>query len=72
MITRWGTSHFVSNENAVAYYYRKGYAGSAQHAVDRKMDAGEIHIGPPKTKMFEGLLVDSDGRYWILEKEVAV
>ena len=67
MGTRWGTSHFVSYEKAVAYY--SGY-NNTQRAVDRKLLEGEIHIGRPAAKPGEKIVLDkAEGRYWIEEAQ---
>ena len=65
MATRWGTSHFVSYEKAVAYYSGYGYSNT-QTAVDRKLSDGEIHIGPPTAKAGQKVTLEpQEGRYWI-------
>lgn len=63
----YGTSHFVSLGAAQRYYepYEGGIL-NAVRAVNRKMDAGEIHIGKPELKVGETLSVIRDeGRYRI-------
>jgi len=62
----WGTSHFVSKAAAIAYYlpYEGNHAVVA--AVNRKLAAGEIHIGPPTLKPGDRLtIVDAGTRYAI-------
>jgi hypothetical protein len=64
--SRWGTSHFVSRRAAVRYY--SDYEDDAEHAVERKLAAGEIHIGPPDLKPGQRLEHCDDGtRYAIVE-----
>jgi len=64
---RYGTSHFVSHAAAVRYY--RDYEGAdASRAVQRKLAAGEIHIGKPRLKPGERLhVIDSGTRYAIEE-----
>ena len=66
----YGTSYFVSRAMAVCYYkpYEGGNLKDASQAVDRKIAAGEIHIGAPKLKAGETLSIIDDGtRYAIKE-----
>jgi hypothetical protein len=68
-MVRIGTAHFVSKVHAVRYYVGAGgYCGvkDAMDAVNRKLAAGEIHIGRPDLKRGETLrLIDDDTRYAI-------
>lgn len=69
MATRWGTSHFVSYEKAVAYYSGQGYSNT-QTAVDRKLSDGEIHIGAPEAKPGQTVTLNrEEGRYFVEEEE---
>jgi hypothetical protein len=69
MAARWGTSHFVSYEDAMRYYSGYGYSNT-QRAVDRKLSEGEIHIGRPATKAGEKITLDKgEGRYFIEEED---
>lgn len=63
-----GTSHFVSLADA-ASYYRDTFPGEDGYkAARRKLDAGEIHLGPPALKAGELLtLLDGGRRYAIVE-----
>lgn len=61
----YGTSHFVSREAAVSYY--RPYGEDAP-AVDRKIAAGEIHIGPPTLASGEFTrLIDGGRRFAIVD-----
>lgn len=62
---RVGTSHFVSKLKAIRYY--RDYEGDgAAAAVDRKLAAGEIHIGKPELKPGQKLnIIDNGTRYEI-------
>jgi hypothetical protein len=64
---RIGTSYFVSRNAAIHYYF----PFDTTAAVDRKIAAGEIHIGrPPLMKPGEYLRVIDDGtRYEINSEE---
>ena len=69
-----GTSYFVSRAMAVRYYkpYEGGNLADATRAVDRKIAAGQIHIGKPELKPGETLSVIDDGtRYAITSPEVS-
>lgn len=60
-----GTSYFVTRTAAIEYY--RPYEGAnAEAAVDRKLAAGEIHIGrPPITSGQSCVLNEEEGRYFI-------
>lgn len=62
-----GTSHFISLGAAQRYYAPyEGGIEDAVHAANRKLDAGEIHIGKPSLKVGETLsVVPGEGRYQI-------
>lgn len=68
-----GTSNFVTERDAVLYY-RDYYETSkeATKAVKRKIEEGEISVGPPVLRKGEKLtLVDGGRRYAIIvEQEV--
>lgn len=65
LIMQTGTSHFVSFESARRYYLPYGFKNTAE-AVRRKIQDGEITIGPPQIKNGQKLLVIQDeGRYAI-------
>jgi len=55
---RYGTSHFVSYESAVAYYARQGIDAAG---VQLKLREGEIHLGPPD--------VPNGGRFYVIGDE---
>jgi alkylhydroperoxidase family enzyme len=58
-----GTSHFVSLRKAVAYYRDYGFDAAG---VQQKIDAGEIHIGPPSLTEGQRLeVIDHGARYAI-------
>lgn len=58
---RYGTSHFVDYSAACRYY--RAY-GLSVGAVDRKIAAGEIHIGPPAIPQDYALsVIPGEGRY---------
>ena len=64
---RIGTSHFVNRAAAIRYY--RPYEGDdAPAAVNRKLIAGEIHIGPPALRPGETCRPDVDGRYIVDRK----
>lgn len=80
----WGTSHFVSYSAALAYY--RPYHGEPlapgkrfrddtnenRAAVDAKLAAGEIHIGPPTLRPGQSLsLHREERRYFITETSPA-
>jgi hypothetical protein len=62
-----GTDHFVSIEAAVRYYAPlEGGSKLAKNVVAEKLGEGLIHLGPPKVKVGEKLLIDrEEGRYYI-------
>ena len=65
MATTYGTSHFESKEAAVRYYAPYHYSDTAK-AVERKLEEGEIHIGPPTAKPGERVYLNhQEGRYFI-------
>lgn len=57
-----GTSHFTSVLRALNYYEPYGLDAAD---VKRKIEAGEIHIGPPTRKPGEMLHLNDEGRYII-------
>lgn len=64
-----GTSHFRTAISAMRYY-RDYYADfdETSREVDRKISAGEIHIGPPSVKPGQRLtMIDNHTRYAIVE-----
>ena len=62
-----GTSHFRSRSAAVRYYARQGENAAA---VDRKLKAGEIHLGKPPLERGDTLsLIKDEGRYQIERRE---
>ena len=67
MTIRTGTSHFVSIEAATKYY--RPYDGVGTYAsVVRRVEAGEIHIGPPTVKAGQTVeIIDNGTRYAIVE-----
>lgn len=71
MATTWGTSYFVSRAAAIRYY--KDYEDDPKAAVERKLRAGEIHIGVPHLKANETLLrIDGGKRYAIRENPATI
>jgi hypothetical protein len=62
MTTRYGTSHFVDRDAANRYYATMGFTPAD---VGAKLEAGEIHIGPPKADPGSRVMVNSEGRYEI-------
>lgn len=65
MATKYGTSYFPTRGNAIRYY--RDYEGKdAATAVDRKLAAGEIHIGKPPLKPGDVLTIE-DCRYHVTE-----
>lgn len=69
-MTLTGTSHFVSFDAAARYYAdTEGGIGAGTAAAARKLDAGEIHIGPPESKPGDTLKINNEeGRYFIESK----
>lgn len=63
-MTRFGTSYFVSHAAAVSYYAEQHEPASA---VDRKIAAGEIHIGKPPLAEGQRLLIIDGGRRYAVE-----
>lgn len=62
-MTMTGTSYFVSLAKAAQYYRDYGYSMAD---IERKVAAGEIHIGKPPLNRGEKLLIIDDGtRYAI-------
>jgi hypothetical protein len=64
-----GTSHFVSRKAAVKYYsdYEPTIT-AAINEVNRKLAAGEIHIGKPSLQRGQSLrLIDNGTRYAVIE-----
>ena len=67
MTLRVGTCHFVSRWTAVRYYAAQ-YGFDAGAEVEKKINSGEIKIGPPPLKPGERYaLIDNDTRYAIEE-----
>jgi hypothetical protein len=61
-----GTSYFLSVYSACAYYRSYGYT---QREVQKKIAAGEIHIGVPPVGEGEVVtLIDGGMRYAILTR----
>ncbi len=64
----YGTAYFPSRTAAEAYYTPYHYA-DVRRAVQRKIDEGAIHIGPPPLKPGEhAFLIDDGTRYAIEDK----
>lgn len=62
----YGTSHFDSFDAARRYFRAMGFDAPA---VMRKLKAGEIHIGKPRTCRGERVTLNHDeGRYFITEE----
>lgn len=55
---RYGTAYFATLTAAARYYGDKVTA-------QRKLEAGEIFIGPPPTKPGDRYGLDDDRRYWV-------
>lgn len=63
---RTGTSHFVSLQKAAWYYAQ--YEKNPVAVVQRKILAGEIHIGKPDLPLGHRIILIDDGcRYGIEE-----
>ena len=60
---RYGTSHFISKSAAIRYYRQYHYDDTVM-AVEAKIASGEIHIGKPRLKDNERLIIE-DNRYFI-------
>ena len=62
-----GTCHFVSIQAACKYYADDdgSYTYEDEIEVSNKLNAGEIHIGPPEIKEGETLSINEEGRYVI-------
>ena len=69
-MTKYGTCYFPTRGNAIRYYrpYAKLDGEKASIVVDRKLAAGEIHIGPPPTKPGDVITIE-DCRYHVTEPE---
>lgn len=74
MSTVWGTSYFVSHQDAIEYYMAYEYGTPmerrklATDAVRTKLDSGSIHLGVPHLKNGEKLVRLNGGRrYGIVE-----
>jgi hypothetical protein len=67
-MTITGTCYFVSRTAAIRYYrYYAGEGEDAPHVVERKIAAGEIHIGMPPLKENEGVrIIDNGTRYAVV------
>lgn len=63
-MTKYGTSYFPTRGNAIRYY--RAYENDPAAAVERKLKAGEIHIGKPPTKPGDVLTIE-DCRYHVTE-----
>ena len=64
---RTGTAHFVSKAKAVQYY--RDYEGNnAKEAVERKLAAREIAIGPPALPANGRLLIIDNGTRYAIEE----
>ena len=63
-----GTSHFISKEAAIKYYSDYEY-DDVKSAVERKLQEGLIHIGPPQIQDKEYLKVNNEGRYLRIDKK---
>ena len=63
---RYGTSYFVSFELAVSYY--KAYGFSRQD-VGSKRARGEIHIGEPRLRPGQRLVVIDEGTRYAIEED---
>ena len=62
---RQGTNHFYDLYSAWDYYKDYGYS-NVREAVQRKLDEGEIVLGPPPTQPGDTLrLIDGHTRYEI-------
>lgn len=69
-MTTIGTSHFVSLGDAASYYRDTMPGADGYRTARRKLDAGEIHLGPPALKDGELLtLIDSARRFAIVTQE---
>lgn len=64
---RTGTSHFVSYPRAVKYY--SVYESDPVAAVNRRLHAGEIHIGRPPIKPGQRLVMIDNGLRYAIEEE---
>jgi len=65
---RIGTSYFISAAHAARYYFDAlPWMGphDARCEVERKLRAGEIHIGKPELKPGERLCLIDNARYAI-------
>lgn len=72
MATQWGTSHFVDRKSAALYY--RDYADDrnmmkAYALVQRKLKAGEIHLGKPQVKAGEKLILIDGGKRYAIESQ---
>jgi hypothetical protein len=69
MAITYGTAYFPTLAHAASYYRPYGY-NDLRGTVLRKVNAGEIHIGKPKLKPGQRLiLIDNGTRYAIEESE---
>ena len=66
-MTRYGTAHFVSKAAAITYDQPYHYEDVVE-AVERKLADGEIHIGAPKLKPGERLLIIDEGTRYAIEE----
>jgi hypothetical protein len=70
-MTTIGTSHFVSLADAASYYRDTMPGADGYRTARRKLDEGEIHIGPPALKDGELMtFIDGGRRYAIVERRV--
>jgi hypothetical protein len=66
--TSIGTCHFISLSKAEAYYLPYNGKGNRDE-VKRKIQDGEISIGPPKYDAEKySLSVNNEGRYFLTDK----
>ena len=62
---RYGTHHFYNKQSACRYYKDYGYI-DVHKAVQRKLDEGDIALGPPPTQLGDTVrLIDGGTRYEI-------
>jgi hypothetical protein len=65
MTTRYGTSYFVDWQSAVKYY-RPQYD---INTIERKFLKGDFHIGAPRLKTGEKLVVVDNGTRYAIESD---
>ncbi len=59
-----GTSHFVSKAAALRYYR---YEHATPETIERKLEAGLIHIGEPAVAPGQKLILIDDGTRYAVE-----